>query len=230
MKILCIIPVRGGSKGLPRKNALAIVKGVSLLEWTIRQANLIYPKEDVFVSTEDNELRGIAQSTGAQVLDRPAYLAGDETTTSDVVRDILLHLDPESELFDAICILQVTSPLRLPEDIAESVRMIKSGAYDSVISAFEATDCHPAKLYFLKNEETKTVAVPVAPMMQYSRRQDLTKTYRRNGAIFVVTRSYFSKTGNLWGGCTGLVIMPKDRSVDIDTAYDLTVARNSIRS
>lgn len=229
MRILCIIPVRGGSKGLPRKNALEIREGVSLLEWTLQQAHAVYPNDNIIVSTEDPELSDIAAIAGTHVLDRPVELANDETTTAAVVKDVLQRLDPLAEKFEAIAILQVTSPLRLPEDISQSVRMIGSGSYDSVVSAFETMTCHPAKLYFMDETGATHLANPVAPTLQHSRRQDLPKAYRRNGAIFVVTRKQYEKTGQLWGGRTGLVIMPEDRSIDIDNAGDLENARQIMK-
>jgi len=225
MRILCIIPVRGGSKGLPRKNAAEIRDGVSLLEWTIQQAHAVYPMDDVIVSTEDSELASIAELAGARVVDRPIELARDETATASVVDDILERLDPEAVHFGAIAILQVTSPLRITEDISRSIEMIRSGAYDSVVSAYETMSCHPAKLYFLDLAGDAPVATPVAPSFQHARRQDLPAAYRRNGAIFIVTRRHYAQTGQLWGGRAGLVIMPEERSIDIDAASDLKQAR-----
>lgn len=214
---------------MPRKNALEIVKGVSLLEWTIRQAHSVYPVQDVIVSTEDHELAHIAKSAGAHVLCRPVELARDDTSTSAVVDDIVQRLDPGAVLYGAVSILQVTSPLRLPEDISESVRMIGSRDFDSVISGFLTTSCHPAKLYYINESESGSVALSAAPSIQHARRQDLPKVYRRNGAIFTVTREHFDKTGQLWGGRMGLVIMPQSRSLDIDTPTHLARARAAVR-
>ena len=103
MRVLCLIPVRGGSKGILRKNALEIIEGVSLLEWTINQANEVFENDDIIVSTEDLELSNIARNVGARVLDRPIELAQDDTTTAAVVEDVLKHLDPEEKIYDAIC-------------------------------------------------------------------------------------------------------------------------------
>ena len=99
---------------MPRKNALEINKGKSLLEWTIIQANMVFQHEDIIVSTEDNELSTIARSVNAIVLDRPAELAQDDTTTAAVVENILQHLDPDKKIYGAICILQVTSATGKP--------------------------------------------------------------------------------------------------------------------
>lgn len=228
MRILCVIPVRGGSKGLPRKNAAEIVDGVSLLEWTIRQALAAYPVSDIIVSTEDAELAEIAQACGVLVVPRPANLAQDDTTTAAVVDQLLAKLDPNAERFNAVAILQVTSPLRHVGDIRLSIEMISSGAFDSVVSAYETTACHPAKLYFLDETQATQIVTPVAPELQHARRQDLPKVFRRNGAIFIVTREYQKKMGQLWGGRTGLVVMPESRSIDIDAAADLARARQML--
>lgn len=225
MRILCVIPVRGGSKGLARKNALEIVDGVSLLEWTARQALNCYPVEDIVVSTEDDELAIIAESCGVSVVRRPTELAQDSTATAAVVDHVLSVFDPEAIRFDAVAILQVTSPLREPDDIRRSIEMMNSGAYDSVVSAYMTTTCHPAKLYFLEDTMEVPVARPVAPEHEFARRQDLPQAYRRNGAIFLVTRDHYARTGRLWGGRTGLVVMPENRSVDIDNIADLNRAR-----
>ena len=99
------------AKAFLRKNALEIIEGVSLLEWTINQANEVFENDDIIVSTEDLELSNIARNVGARVLDRPIELAQDDTTTAAVVEDVLKHLDPEEKIYDAICILQVTSAL-----------------------------------------------------------------------------------------------------------------------
>ena len=103
---------------------------------------------------------------------------------------------------------------------------MESGDYDSVVSAYEVKDTHPAKMYLLNKGGE---AVCVAPDFEFSRRQDLPQAFRRNGAIFLVTRSYFEKTGALWGGRTGLVAMPQSRSVDIDAPSDLELARNYVK-
>lgn len=228
LRILCVIPVRGGSKGLPRKNLAEIVEGVPLLEWTVRQALASYPVNDIVVSTEDGELAEIAKACGVPTVPRPAELAQDDTTTAAVVDHLLEWLDPDATRFDAVGILQVTSPLREIGDIRRSIEMINSGAYDSVVSAYEAMTCHPAKLYFLEDTAGTPLARPVAPEHEFARRQNLPQAYRRNGAIFLVTRDHYLRTGRLWGGRTGLVVMPESRSVDIDNAADLDRARRML--
>lgn len=223
--VCCIIPVRGGSKGIPRKN-LAIVGGLSLLERTILQAAEVYSAADIFVSTEDQELAETASRSGARVIDRPVELAEDESTTNSVVSHLLGAVDPSRARYRSFTILQVTSPFRSASDISAAERLMRSGAYDSVLSAYREAHAHPAKMYWWEGGK----ATPVAPAHERARRQELPPVYRRNGAIFACTRDYFEATGLLWGGTIGLVVMPRSRSLDIDTTDDLEEARRLIDS
>lgn len=222
MKTLCIIPVRGGSKGIPRKNLAELFEGMTLLEWTIRQAQVVYAGDELIVSTDDEAMAAAAGKCGTRVDMRPPELAQDASTTASVVEYLLEKLDPEASIYDTIAILQVTSPLRQSEDIAQSRRMMEEGNYDSIVSAFIETEAHPAKMYVMCDG----FAEPVLPKYEASRRQDLPPIYRRNGAIFVVRRTHFLQTGQLWGGRTGLVEMPRERSVDIDAPGDLDRTRS----
>ena len=222
--------MRGGSKQLPRKNFMEIIKGVSLLEWTIRQAHRVYNKKDVIVSTENKKLSSIARATGARVINRPNELAQDDTTTSAVVEHVLQQLDSDKKIYNAIAILQVTSALREEKDLKKSIEMITSGNYDSIISGFETINSHPAKQYTINKNKDMIFAEPILPnkhrlQQQHANRQKRAKIYQRNGAIFIVTRKYFDKTKILWGGRIGFVQMPFERSVDIDTKDELNQAR-----
>lgn len=219
----CIIPVRGGSKGVPRKN-MADFGGLSLLAHTLKQAQQCFPAEAIFVSTEDAEMTQEAQRYGAQLIKRPAELAQDTSTTNSVVEHLLAEVDPQGKVYHHFTLLQVTSPLRLPEDIRRAEAMMQRENYDSVLSVCEHTDSFPGKMYRLAGD----YAEPVAPELEYGRRQDFPKIYRRNGAIFSCSRAFFDRTGRLWGGRRGLVEMPVARSLDIDTPEDLQRAREYI--
>ena len=221
MKTLCVIPVRGGSKGIPRKNLADLYPGTSLLEWTIRQAQAVYGSDEIIVSSDDAEMLEAAEAAGARALARPDALARDESTTASVVDHLLETLDPDGTQYQCIAILQATSPLRQSADIAAAKAMMATGEYDSVVSAYRETNSHPAKFYFFDDG----VAQPVLPEFEAARRQDLPPVYRRNGAIFMVTRAFYTNSQKLWGGRTGLAIMPIERSIDIDAPDDLERAR-----
>lgn len=221
MKTLCVIPVRGGSKGIPRKNLAELFPGTSLLEWTIRQAQAVYDSDEIVVSSDDAEMLEAAGAAGARALARPDALARDESTTASVVDHLLQDLDPDGSQYQCIAILQATSPLRQSADIATAKAMMATGKYDSVVAAYRETHSHPAKFYFFEDG----VAQPVLPELEAARRQDLPPVYRRNGAIFMVTRTFYTDSQKLWGGRTGLAIMPIERSIDIDAPDDLERAR-----
>lgn len=221
MRTLCVIPVRGGSKGIPRKNVAVLFDEVTLLEWTILQAQAVYGADEVIVSTEDKQMMDIASQMGANVHQRSADLAKDSTSTASVVHQLTAETDQAGQCFDVIAILQVTSPLREADDLRSANTMMKSGLYDSVVSAYSEELTHPAKMYFKEGD----IARPVLPEMEGHRRQDLPPVFRRNGAIFMATKQYFDRTGQLWGGRTGLVEMPRERSIDVDGPEDLAAAR-----
>lgn len=222
MKTLCVIPVRGGSKGIPRKNLAELFPGTNLLEWTIGQARKVYQSDEIVVSSDDAEMLAVARSADVQAMARPDALARDESTTASVVDHLLGELDADGALYRNVTILQATSPLRQSADIAAARAMLESGQYDSVVSGYRETHSHPAKFYFLDGETAR----PVLPEFEAARRQDLPAVYRRNGAIFMVTRAFYAQTGKLWGGRTGLAIMPVERSIDIDAPDDLERARS----
>ena len=143
-KNLCIIPVRGGSKGIPRKNLRNIFRKITLLEWTINQAKEAFSRDDIIISTEDSEMKKVAQSCNVRVIDRPKYLAKDNSKTISVIDHLFKVFKKENINFNAFTILQVTSPLRLITNIKDSIKLINNYNYDSVISVYE-DDNHPAK-------------------------------------------------------------------------------------
>ena len=220
----CIIPVRGGSKGLPRKNLLKIYKNISLLEWTINQAKKVYECEKIIVSTEDFELKSIAKELNVRVVNRPADLAKDKSSTLSVIDHLFEIFESEEMILDSFTILQVTSPLRDSKHIKNSLELINSNKYDSVLSVY-IDDKHPAKNYFYNNGFLE----PVIPNYEFLPRQLLPVVYRRNGAIFSVTRNFYKKNKKLWGGKIGYVLMDKERSIDIDYYEDFIKAKEFIK-
>lgn len=133
MKILGIIPARGGSKGIPRKN-IKLLNGKPLIAYTI-EAALASNLDRVIVSTDCKEIAGISKEYGAEVMMRPSHLAEDKTPTLPVLQDVILKLN---EKFDAVMTLQPTSPLRTVEDINKSIEIFSSDKdADSLVSVLE---------------------------------------------------------------------------------------------
>ena len=224
-KSFCIIPVRGGSKGIPRKNLLKIYANLSLLEWTIFQAKKVYDTENIIISTEDFELKNIAKSCDVRVIDRPEYLAKDESSTLNVVDHLFEIFELDNLIVDSFTILQVTSPLREIINIKDALKLINSNQYDSVISVYEDHN-HPAKNYLLNEKYLK----PVLPKHEFSSRQNLPKVLRRNGAIFSVKTNFYKEKKQLWGGRMGYVLMSKERSIDIDYFEDYLKAKEFLKN
>ncbi len=157
MKILGLIPARGGSKGVPRKN-IKLLGDKPLIQYTIEKALACTSLTDVIVSTEDPEIATISRNLGAQVpFLRPAGLAEDSTPSIDVVIDVLLQLKRSHINYDAVCLLQPTSPFRAQEEIEECISKFILTEADSLISVKEVPHQYnphwvfqPYKYNFLK--------------------------------------------------------------------------------
>jgi len=216
MRVLGLIPARGGSKSISRKN-LVDLGGVPLIQWTI-QAALGSNLERVVVSTDDDEIAEISQSLGAEVpFKRPAELSSDQTLSIDVV----LHaLDVLEEDFDAVMMLQPTSPFRTSIDIESAIKIIEDAS--SVISVVPVEGTHPARMKFV--EDGVLIDPPFAETIENMPRQELRPMYIRNGAIYL-TRISDLRHRTFKGALSRALIMPKERSINIDTGFDLALAR-----
>ena len=216
MRVLGLIPARGGSKSIPRKN-LVDLGGVPLIQWTI-QAALGSNLERVVVSTDEDEIAEISKSLGAEVpFKRPAELSSDQTLSIDVV----LHaLDVLEEDFDAVMMLQPTSPFRTSIDIEGAIKIIDGAS--SVISVVPVEGTHPARMKFV--EDGVLIDPPFAETIENMPRQELRPMYIRNGAIYL-TRISDLRHRTFKGALSRALIMPKERSINIDTGFDLALAR-----
>ena len=216
MRVLGLMPARGGSKSIPRKN-LVDLGGVPLIQWTI-QAALGSNLERVVVSTDDDEIAEISKSLGAEVpFKRPAELSSDQTLSIDVV----LHaLDVLEEDFDAVMMLQPTSPFRTSIDIVGAIKIIDGAS--SVISVVPVEGTHPARMKFV--EDGVLIDPPFAETIENMPRQELRPMYIRNGAIYL-TRISDLRHRTFKGALSRALIMPKERSINIDTGFDLALAR-----
>ncbi len=225
MKVLTIIPARGGSKGVPRKN-VRVIAGKPLIAWTILSAKKSKYAQNCFVSTEDTEIARVSAEFGVPVIRRPHNLADDMTPMCDVVKHALQTCEAiEGGTYTYVLLLQPTSPLRTNQDIDNSIQTLIDSSADSVISVTEYEGVHPSKMYTLRDGYLNCVA----ENLHQSRRQDLASIYRRNGAIFACTRELFQNKNCLWGEKIVSYVMPKNRSVDIDNSEDLDLAEFYIK-
>jgi CMP-N-acetylneuraminic acid synthetase len=223
MNILGVIPARGGSKSVPRKN-IALVHGKPLLAYTIQAAQGSQRITHFVVSSEDPEIIAVAKRYGAPVpFERPAELAADESPTLPVVQHALREMEMlEGIAFDYIVLLQPTTPLRLPEDIDAAVdKLIATGA-DSVISVCDVGAYHPARMRQIVDD--RLVELPIREPKEMLRRQDLPPVYIRNGAVYAVKREVVIEHNSIVGQVSRPYIMPDERSINVDSELDLLLA------
>ncbi|MDO9044297.1 MAG: acylneuraminate cytidylyltransferase family protein [Methanobacteriaceae archaeon] len=216
--IISIIPARGGSKGLLRKNVKSIA-GTPLINYTINAANNSKYIKNSFISTEDPEIELISNNCRVEVIKRPEILAKDDSLTIDVILHALDFFE-EKESPDILVLLQPTSPLRTSIDIDNAIDIFKKNECDSVISVSEL-EHSPYWSLKLQNSYLKP---NFGKEYFKKRRQDLPTLYSPNGAIFISTPEYLRKHKTFYFEKTLPYIMPPERSIDIDTELDSKLA------
>ena len=224
--VLAIIPARGGSKGIPKKN-VKLLAGKPLIAWTIQEAKKSKYIDRLILSSEDEEIIRIAKEWGCEVpFVRPAELAKDDTPGIEPVLHAMKALD---EKYDYVVLLQPTSPLRLVDDIDRCIETCVSSSAPSCVSVTEVNQ-HPYLMYKI---DKKGSLEPFRDQKnEIHRRQDLPLVYILNGAVYVSKTNRIEKTRAFVMPETIAYIMPKERSYDIDTELDFNICEFliSIRS
>jgi CMP-N,N'-diacetyllegionaminic acid synthase len=215
MSILGVIPARGGSKGIPRKN-LAEMYGRTLLEWTCRACAGSRELSRLVVSTDDGDIADIAARLGVDVVSRPAELAGDEVPMLPVVEHALTAAGGA----DLVALLQPTSPLRRAEHIDEAIDALRGSDADTVVSVV------PVPHNLVPSSLLRLVDGKLVPLQEEAplRRQDKERLFARNGPAVLVTRAEVIRGGALYGGDTRPYVMSPEDSIDVDTPFDLELA------
>lgn len=229
MRILGLIPARGGSKGVPRKNVRDLC-GKPLIAYTIEAARGCAALTRVVLSTDDPEIAKTGKLYGADVpFLRMAELARDDTPMLPVVRDAVERLEAQGDRYDAICLLQPTNPLRTPEDIDACVSILKSSGADCVVSVLPVpSEHHPYWVYFADDGGAlRLVNGDPAPV---SRRQALPPAFHREGSVYVVRRDVLMERNTLYGDRVVGHLMESRRSVNIDTLEDWERAEALLRA
>ena len=215
--VVCVIPARGGSKGVPRKN-LRLLAGIPLLAHTIRHARAAACVGRIVVSTDDHEIAAVARSEGADVVERPPALSTDAAGSESAIAHALGVLAGEHYVPDVVVFLQCTSPFRAPGDIDAAAQPVLAGDADSVLSVVPFHG-----LLWERDAEGVVRAVNFDPARR-PRRQDMTPRFVENGSIYVFTRQLFDLTGVRLGGRARLYVMDNTAAVDIDSEDDLRLA------
>lgn len=218
MKCVSIIPARGGSKGILRKN-IRILHGRPLILYTIDQSYQSKLIDKTYVSTEDESIASIAGNNGAIVIKRPLELATDDAKMEEVV----IHaINSVKEKPDIIVLLQCTSPLRAVDDIDNTIKTLVEGDYDSVFSVRKNTD-------FLWKQVGKSVFPVNYDFSNRPRRQDMPPEFIENGSIYVFKTKTFEREKLRICGKRGMYLMPYNRSFEIDTPFDLWLCEQILK-
>ena len=211
--IIAIIPARGGSKGIPKKNIINFL-GKPLLEHSIDYAKTSNLISNIYVSTDSSEIAKIALKNNVSVIDRPKSISGDTASTESALIHALKNIVDEPP--DIIILLQPTSPLRPENSLNKAIKHFLSNNYDSLLSI------SPTHRFFWKIEDKN--AIPKYDFNSRPRRQDMKKkdiSYIENGSIYISTYENLIKNNNRLGGNIGYVIFDEQYSYEIDSMTDL---------
>lgn len=220
-----MIPARGGSKGVPRKN-LARVGDVSLVERAVRTALEASCFDYVIVSTDDDEIADIARASGAQVpFLRTTNASSDTATSRTVVAEVLVQLGNRGNNFEVACLLEPTSPMRTEEIVRRAVQMAETDPFDGCLTLTSVDiHFHPLKQIALQEDSTAEGCVSSSTLQDPPRRQDLSPTYIRNGMAYVVRTASFREGSGVCGFRPfGMII--EGPAINIDTPNDLERVR-----
>lgn len=214
--ILAIIPARGGSKGIPRKN-IRLLAGKPLIAYTIEQARGAQAITRVIVSTDHDEIASVAEEFGAEVVKRPAELATDTATSESALKHVLEHLaETEKYAPDLVVFLQCTSPVRTPNDIDRAIQLLLDQKADSLVSV---TLWHGTN-WTLEDGKAESVTFDYR---NRPRRQDMRPQFRENGSIYVFRPWVLHQLDNRLGGKIVLFEMSAWTRFEADTLGDFAL-------
>ena len=198
LKVLGLIPARGASKGVPRKNIKDLC-GKPLLAYTAESSLSATRLSRVVLSTEDEEIARVGLELGLDVpFLRPVDLAGDETPTYPVVLHALRELEMIGDRFDAVCLLQPTNPLRKAADIDECIELLERTGADSVFTVRRVPDEYNPKWVYWR-EAGDRMRLSTGESLPIPRRQELPPAYHRDGSVYVSRCCGLQSQGNLYG-------------------------------
>ncbi len=229
MKVLGLIPARGGSRGVPRKNIRELC-GKPLLQYTAEAALGSRYLSKVIISTEDQEIAEIGIRCGLTVpFLRPTELARDDTPTLPVMRHAVAWMENHGERFDAVCLLQPTNPLRRTEDIDACIELLGSRDVDAVVTVLPVPCEHNPHWVYLE-DDNGLLRLSTGEQFPVPRRQELPAAFHREGSVYVTRRSTLMDQNSLYGRrLLGYQIEP-ERSVNIDGPEDLKRAEVMLMS
>ena len=219
MKVLGIIPARGGSKGVPRKN-IRLLCGKPLIQYTAEAALASRHLSRVILSTEDEEIAQVARRCGLEVpFLRPTELARDETPTLPVVQHAVRWIEDEGERYDLICVLQPTNPLRRAEDIDGCIQLLEASGADAAMTVLPVpVEFNPHWVYL--PDEAGLLRLSTGEADPLPRRQALPAAFHREGSVYVTRRNVLMEQNSLYGSRLQGHLMSANQCINIDTEKD----------
>lgn len=220
-KSLYIIPARGGSKGIPRKNIKKLA-GVPLINYSISVARELSDDEHIIVSTDDDEIADVARQTGLPVpYMRPDYLATDTAGSREVILDAMDYADSKGIEYDNVVLLQPTSPLRNVDDVKKALELYTTDL-DMVVSVVEA-NANPYYNCFETDADSGFLRISKGDG-SITRRQDAPQVWEYNGAVYVINPQSIRAMAMGEFSRKKPCVMPRERSIDLDTPLDWAIA------
>jgi len=222
MKIISIIPARGGSKEIPMKN-LALICKKPLLQYSVNASLKSYHIDRTIVSTDNIKIEKLAKKLGADVIRRPKKISGGKSKIEATISHVLENLEKNNDYIpDIIILLQNTSPLRTTDHIDAAIKFFKQSNYDSVLSGFLSH-------YFLWIKKGKEVMPENYFPQKRPNREQMKKEFIENGAIYITKYSSFKKTNCRISGKIGLFEMPQELSYEVDSKNDLFIIEQILK-
>jgi CMP-N,N'-diacetyllegionaminic acid synthase len=228
MRILGLIPARRGSKGIPGKN-VKLLSNKPLIQYTTEVALKSKFLERVIVSSDDDEIIFLSKELGVEVpFKRPSNLANDSSPTLPVILDALKYFESKGEFFDAVCLLQVTSPFRTVDFLDNALKKFMSSNSDSLISVQEVPHEYNPHWTFELNE-SNYLNISTGEEKIIPRRQELPKAFHRDGSIYITKVSVLKEENSLFGSKISHIVSPKELYVNIDTIEDWNKAEEIVK-
>ena len=221
-KIVAVIPARGGSKGIPKKN-LKHFCGKPLIAWTIQQALKSKHIDSVWVSSDSPEILKISKKFGANVIIRPKSLSSDTSTSESAWLHALDFIEKKTNSVDTIVGLQATNPIRESSDIENAIKKFQRTGADSLFTGSDIGN------YFIWKKTNKKLTSLNYNYKKRPRRQDFTKQFVENGSIYVLKPKILRKLNNRLGGKIEISLMENWKSFDIDTLDDFKLCETLMK-
>ena len=223
-KILCILQVRGGSKGVPKKN-IREVNGKPLMTWTIESAKKSNVFDSIWVSSDSDEILEVGRKEDVNTMKRPDELSGDEVLSVDSLHWAVGEIEKlKGTTYDYVVELPVVCPLRNEDHIREAVEKLITTGADSVISVTQMTDKHPVRMKRITDDDLIEDFCSEYPEGDAGRRQDLEPCYIRNGGIYSMKRDTLMNEKTRHGKISRPYVMEDKYSINIDNEMDLRLA------